>query len=320
MHKKNSDHPKNIESAGPLVSVIIPTHDRAKFVDLAVGSVLSQTYPRIEVIVVDDGSTDNTWDVLKKYEGKIEYVYQERSERSKARNHGFRHSAGEYICFLDSDDLWLPTKIEKQVEVLNENLEVGAVYAGVQFIDKKGDPCGAEIVWDAPKRQALYEDLMTHNVITGTTSSVMFRRSCLNRVGLFDESMNTCEDLELYLRVARSFKLHKIDLPLVKFRIHGENTQSHGSLMAKGWETILRKISENTPAEFQYYKNEAIVKILAKIASLYYKDRRLGAFSLFCIKSAFDRPNWLIRRGFWEDLLRLSVAKVKACSRKSSNL
>lgn len=296
----------------PLVSVIIPTYNRAKFVTEAVESVLNQTYSNIEIIIVDDGSTDNTREVLGEYQGKIKYVYQnERGERSKARNDGFRHSRGEYIAFLDSDDLWLPTKIEKQVKVLNEEPDVAVVYVRVQFVDVNGDPYRGEICWDALecRRKSLYEDLMTHNVI-GAPSAVMVRRSCLNSVGLFDESMVTCEDLDLWRRLAQHCAFYKIDLPLVKFRVHTENTQGKFSMMAKGYETIMRKISKDTPPEFGYYKNEAIIRLLSKIANLYRNDGRLLSFFILCGKSVFYKPNWILTFGFWRDFLRLSAEKV----------
>ena len=294
----------------PLVSVIIPTYNRADLVAQAVQSVLDQTYEHMETIVVDDGSTDNTPEALKKYQDKINYIYQKRSERSNARNIGFRHSRGNYIAFLDSDDLWLPTKIEKQVQVLNENGDIGLVYTDVQFIDTDGNPHPGEICWDAPEREVLYEDLMTHNVITGTTSSVLVRRTCLDKVGLFDEWMNTCEDLDLFRRIARYYEFRKIDVPLVKFRIHGDNTQHNASAMAKGWEITIRKISEDIPPDFEYYKNEAIAKNLSQIAGLYRQDRRLHRFFSFCAKSVFHRPNWILRYGFWRDALRLTLKKV----------
>lgn len=294
----------------PLVSVIIPTYNRADLVVQAVESVVNQTYKKIEIVVVDDGSTDNTCEVVKKYQDKIKYIYQERSERSKARNRGFGCSRGDYVAFLDSDDLWLPTKIEKQVQVLNEEPRVGLVYTNVQFIDRNGSAHDGNISWDAPERVALYEDLMTHNVITGTTSSVMVRRTCLEEVGLFDESMNTCEDLDLYRRIARHYKFYKIDLPLVRFRIHAGNTQHNASAMAKGWESIIRKISRDTPADFQYYKNEAIIKIISQVACLYRQDGRLFGFFPFCVRSIYNGTNWVFSYGFWRDLARISLKKV----------
>jgi glycosyltransferase involved in cell wall biosynthesis len=295
----------------PLVSVIIPTYNRGNLVVQAVQSVFEQTYKKIEIIVVDDGSTDNTRDVLREYEGKIDYVYQERSERSKARNEGFRRSKGDYIAFLDSDDLWRSMKIEKQVQVLDEKPDVGLVYAGVQFVDMDGNPYPGKICWDAleRKRRSLYEDLMTTNII-GAPSTVMVRRLCLNTVGLFDESMVTCEDLDLWRRLAQRYVFHKIDLPLVRFRIHFGNTQGKLSMMAKGYETIIRKVSEDTPSEFHHYKNEAIIKLLSKVAALYRNDGKLFSFFIFCGKSMFCKPNWMIKYSFWRDFLRLSAKKL----------
>lgn len=294
----------------PLVSVIIPTYNRADLVVEAVRSVLNQTYGRMETIVVDDGSTDNTGEILSEYKHKIRYIYQERSERSKARNEGVRHAGGDYIAFLDSDDLWLPTKVEEQVQILYEQRAVGVVYTGVQYIDLNGHPDDRKLCWDAPVRGALYEDLMTHNVIMGSLSGIMVRRECLDRVGLFDESMNICEDLDLYRRIARYYSFHKIDLPLVKIRIHGDNTQRDPITMAKGWEATISKISLGTPPEFEYYKDEAIVKILSQIASLYWKDHRLHNLFSFCVKSVFQRPNWVLRYGFWKQFLRLSLKRI----------
>jgi len=293
----------------PLVSVIIPTYNRAEYVSQAVQSVLNQTYGQIETIVVDDGSSDSTPEVLSKYQDQIDYMYQERSERSKARNEGFRHSKGDFIAFLDSDDVWLPTKIEKQVRVLNEYPNVGLVYTGVQFIDSRGAPCSQELRWDEPVREALYEDLMTHNVITGSLSSILVLRQCLERVGLFDESMVACEDLDLYRRIAKYYGFHKIDLPLVKIRIHGANTQGGFATMAKGWETTIRKISQDTPREFEYYKYEAIIKILSKLAALSKRDAQLGSFFSFLAGALFHRPNWILAFGLWQALFRLSLKK-----------
>jgi len=292
-----------------LVSAIIPTYNRAGYVSQAVESVLNQTYRPIETIVIDDGSSDSTPEVLRKYRDQINYIYQERSERSKARNEGFRHSKGDCIAFLDSDDVWLASKIQEQVRVLDEYPSVGVVYTGVQFIDTKGAPSSERLTWDEPVREALYEDLMTHNVITGSLSSILVRRECLDRVGLFDESMIACEDLDLYRRIAEYYEFRKIDLPLVKIRIHGENTQTGFATMARGWETTICKISKDTPPEFEYYKYEAIIKILSMLAGLSKRDARLPSFFSFLARSLFQRPNWVLTLGLWQALLRLSRQK-----------
>lgn len=293
----------------PLVSVIIPTYNRAIMLVEAVRSVLGQTYKRIETIVVDDGSTDNTQLVLRKYHSKIKYLWQVRGERSKARNEGFRHSKGDYVAFLDSDDLWLPTKIDRQVQVLETQPDVGLVYTDVQFVDIDGAPYAGQISWDEPVRDKLYEDLMTHNVVTGSLSSIMLRRECVEKVGLFDESMTACEDLDLYRRLEQHYGFHKIDSPLVRVRIHKDNTQRHAAGMAKGWEITIEKISRDTPAQFAHYKYEAIVKNLSQIAALYHRAGESHRFLYFCARSLFQRPNWIFQWGFWRELSRLSLRR-----------
>jgi len=295
----------------PLVSIIIPTYNRAELVTQAVESVLDQTYRKIELIVVDDGSTDKTHELLRKYEGSMTYIYLERSERSKARNEGFKCSKGDYIAFLDSDDLWLSTKIEKQVQILHEKADVGIVYTDVELIHVEGGSHIGNILWDEPVREVLYEDLMTHNVITGSLSSVMMRRECLERVGLFDESMNTCEDLDIYRRLARQYKFHKIDSTLAKVRIHNDNTQRNLHAMVLGWEATIEKVFQDTAPRFEYYKYEAITKIFFHIARLYWQRGCLrGFFVWFCKKSMLDRPDWILKHQFWRDLMRLLRKRI----------
>jgi glycosyltransferase involved in cell wall biosynthesis len=295
----------------PLVSVIIATFNRANLVVQAVQSVLGQTYKNIELIVVDDGSTDNTSQVLRKFRNRLVYLYQERAERSAARNLGYRQSKGEYIAFMDSDDLWLPTKIESQVGVLNRNPHVGVVYTGVRFIDGRGRDYAGKICREGLKRrrQSLYEDLMTDNVV-GSPSAVMLRRACLERVGLFDEQMNACEDLDLWRRISEHFNFRKIDAPLLEFRIHPDNTQRNLVTMAKGYEMIVSKVAKDTPWKYKYYKNEAIIKLSSKIADLYWHGGKPGAFFGFVSNCLFRRTRYLTKPSFWKDFLRLFLKKI----------
>ena len=125
----------------PKVSVIIPAYNCAHYICHAVDSVLAQTFPDFELVVVDDGSTDNTRELLKQYGSQIKYIYQQNKDMTAARNTGINHSSGEYIAFLDSDDIWLANKLERQIVLLDQAPEVGLVYCWHYYIDPAGNRC-----------------------------------------------------------------------------------------------------------------------------------------------------------------------------------
>src|SRR5215471_9220074 len=124
--------------AAPLVSVVIPTYNRADYIGETIESVLQQTYSNIEIIVIDDGSTDNTAQVVERFESRVRYVRQENAERGASRNHGLRLAQGEFISFLDSDDLWMPSKAAAAVSLLQENPAIGLVCTDAVQIDGQG--------------------------------------------------------------------------------------------------------------------------------------------------------------------------------------
>jgi len=295
-----------------LVSVIIPTHNRQAFIGEAVRSALEQTYKPMEVIVVDDGSTDNTREVISHFDHAITYIYQERTERSKARNAGFKHSRGEYIAFLDSDDVWERHKVERQVAILDAEPDVGVVYTGMSYLDTYGRTIKGPI---SEKRseavgQSLYEILMTENIV-GSPSTVMVRRGCLAKAGLFDETMRSCEDLDLWRRLAEHYRFYRISEPLAGFRLHSGNTQNDRSVMAEGYETILLKLCCQKDSKDIAHFNLAAFKLLVKIADLYWHDRRPDKFMDFCLKAVRMEPScfgW----GFWKTSIIYATRKLFA--------
>lgn len=187
----------------PTVSVVIPTYNRAHCICDTVDSVLAQTFADLEVIVVDDGSTDNTREVLEeRYGDRIVYIYQDNQERSAARNTGIRHSKGECVAFLDSDDIWLPDKLQAQMEVANRYPEVGLLYGRVFPIDSRGQWHLRETEmsgWGKAIPGRMFDRLIMLPVIP--TPTVIVRRTCLDRVGFFDESFSSFADWDLWLRV-----------------------------------------------------------------------------------------------------------------------
>ncbi len=216
------------------ISVIITTYNYARFLPGAIESVLGQTYMPDEVIVVDDGSTDDTAQVAARYADRgVRYLYKENGGASSARNAGIRASQGELLAFLDSDDRWMPDKLAKQVEHMEKYPQVGLVTAGERQMS-----IGADGEGQAPwllKREAVgtanvYRTMLVENFI-GNASLTLIKRECFRRVGLFDEGIGLGQDWDMWLRIARIFPVGVIEEPLIQYTRHA------GSISAgKVWE------------------------------------------------------------------------------------
>lgn len=191
----------------PKVSVIIPTYNRGSLIKRAVDSVLSQTFKDFEIIIIDDGSKDDTKEVLAPYMNQVRYVFQANGGISKARNHGIELATGEYIAFLDSDDYWAPVKLEMQVNVLDGNPKIGIVYGRMPIVNEHGDVLGMKPNGISGKN---FQELLR---VWGDlpTSSVMTRRECFDRVGVFDPNLPPMEDIDMWLRIAYYYDLHEIE-------------------------------------------------------------------------------------------------------------
>jgi len=190
--------------SNPKVSVIITTHNRSRFVCQALDSVLGQSFKDLEILVVDDGSTDNTREVLDKYGSNLRYIYQENRGRSGARNLGITSAQGEYIAFLDDDDVWFGDKLEKQVAFLDGHPEFGLAHTFMELIDAQGAVLRESTEHylrayrKAIKTGYTYEGMSKSCLMY--TSTVMARKSNLNDAGLFCQDAETFEDWDLYLR------------------------------------------------------------------------------------------------------------------------
>lgn len=209
-----------------LVSVVIPTRNRAAYLEQAIRSVLGQTYPEIELIVVNDGSTDGTSSLLSSLqvqEPRISVVHLSGEGASAARNAGIKKATGEYIAFLDDDDLWLPRKLERQIEVLERDRSIGLVYAQSVIVDEK---VNARRVWPSNGMPTSFKDLYrTGNTIP--TMTVVVRGSCLKQVGGFDTRFRICQDYDLWLRIANSFPVKAVTEVLAIYRHHQSNISAH---------------------------------------------------------------------------------------------
>jgi glycosyltransferase involved in cell wall biosynthesis len=213
----------------PKVSVIVPTYNRSHFVCDAIDSILNQTFKDFEVITVDDGSTDNTQGVLQKYGSRLYYIYQQNHGLPAARNTGIEAAKGEYIAFLDDDDLWFPEKLEKQVKFLDANPDIGLVHAFTEVVDERG----LLLAEETKNRLKQYKKSMQLGYTYGGISrmgimfmsSVMVRKSCLELVGYFDSTLDCGrEDWDFALRFALKYRIATLLEPLVKYRLHQSST------------------------------------------------------------------------------------------------
>lgn len=201
----------------PLVSVIIPTYRRAGMLAEALESVRAQGYPNLDVIVVDDGSRDSTAEVVALHGEWVRYLEQPNRGASAARNRGIREARGEFIAFLDDDDLWRPGKLKEQLRFFKLRPEAAINICGAQFIDERHRVIGERI---PPEVMPL--DLLEIGVPPGAIcSGTLVKRECLEAVGGFDETLFGCEDREWLLRVAQHHPLHCLPAPLVWMRVHG---------------------------------------------------------------------------------------------------
>lgn len=196
----------------PAISVIIPAYNRANYVTKAIDSVLAQTYTDYEIIVVDDGSTDNTKDVLQPYMDRINYIYQENRGVSAARNTGIQVASGNWMAFLDSDDIWLPEKLSIQMEYINR---VGAkvcftnvVHVGIRNNTNRSKQNGEEVFKEP-------FDLILQDSFVLYVQSLLIEKKLLQKLGGYDERLKVAEDTRLIYNLAFETPFAYIHMPLV---------------------------------------------------------------------------------------------------------
>lgn len=203
------------------VTIIIPTYNSSQYLGEAIESVLLQDYPDKEVIVVDDGSCDNTQDVTARYRGRITCIQQRNGGCAVARNTGLRVATGEYIAFLDSDDQLLPGSLSMRAEHLDHYADVGMVCGDVVEVYGNGDRRLKSLRVDPPKHM---ENFRWETIeFCATTSSAMVRRSCLEKTGLFETVLRQGQDWHMWVRLALHTNMAYLPKPLALYRIHHNN-------------------------------------------------------------------------------------------------
>jgi len=201
----------------PTVSVIIPVYNARDVIRATIDSVLAQTWEDHEIVVVDDGSKDGSADVVRAFGDQVRYIHQENTGAAGARNRGIEESTGEYIALLDHDDLWHPTKLEKQVAVLRQRPEVGLVITRIMHIRSDGTPTGN--IAGAYNPEDVFYHVFVKDYVP-TPSSAMIRRSAFDAAGAFDPDFDSAalDDHELWARIATVCEIAAVEEPLTYHR------------------------------------------------------------------------------------------------------
>lgn len=227
------------------VSVIIPTYNRAGYLREALDSVFAQTLPPWEVIVIDDGSTDDTLQVVNNAPGPVRFYQQAHQGVAAARNLGLRYAAGDLIAWLDSDDLWEQNFLATVVPVLAHDGGPHGTYTGVTMIDAQGSTLQTSV--HVESAGDLYAALVRDCFLA--TPSIVAKKACYDQVGGFDPQFRISEDYDMWLRLAGRFRILGIPKPLVRIRVHATNTMSDVDALAEARLALIKKHFGNLHGE-----------------------------------------------------------------------
>jgi glycosyltransferase involved in cell wall biosynthesis len=272
------------------VSVVIPTYNRADLVGEAIDSALTQDWPELEVIVVDDGSTDGTPKLLAGYGDRVRVIRQENAGESSARNAGIRSASYELIALLDSDNRWLPGKLRRQMTLFEGGSPPEFSFTAYTAF---GDIPRQDVVldhWDGTQNDAL-EQLLAGCCIN--TSTVLAAKSCLTAAGLFDEELRCCQDHDLWLRIAaHGDRVAYLPQPLTEYRVHAHSVSEDAALVSTSTEHVFERLFDDgsLPEPFAREKSRYLARCYLN-SSIRYLDAGDGEAAAASItRAARTRP------------------------------
>ena len=274
----------------PKVSVIIPNYNYGRYLRKTIDSVLAQSYPNVEVVVVDDGSKDNSLEILREYEGKVLTIEQRNGGVSSARNSGVKNSDGEFVAFLDADDLWLPEKLEKQIAKFQANPEIGMVHCAMTYIDAE-DRVKNEI--ETGLDGWISEEFLRfeRSCVVGAGSTALVPRAVFDEVGGFDSRQTTAADWDFSYRIASKYEIGYVRESLVLYRLHGTNM--HGNIAAMEHDMLLgyeKAFANGATAN----PRESYGNLHKTLAGSYFHVGNYRAFARHALKSFWNRPSNII--------------------------
>lgn len=309
--------------ASPLVSVVIPLYNSASTVRATLDSVLAQTYAELEILVVDDGSTDDGPAICRSYpDPRIRLIQQQNRGLAGARNTGIRHSRGSILAFVDSDDLWLPQKIEKHVQHLRSRPEVGVSYSCSAFIDADGRPLG---IYQTPALHGITPDLILCRNPISNGSCVVMRREVLDGIRFeaslygslesywFDDSFRQSEDIECWLRIAvqTAWQIEGISDALTLYRVSSGGLSANIEKQFASWQRVLAKTATYAPELVRLHGDRALGYQLRYLARRAIREGQPG-FGVTLVHRALHHYPRLWREEPLRTLITLIAAHLGA--------
>ncbi len=240
-------------SKPPKVSVVIPAYNAMSYLPETVESALSQTFTDFEVLIIDDGSSDNIvrW-FTQLTDPRLKLISQKNQGVSAARNVGIAHAQGMYLALLDADDLWEPSKLEKQVRCLEDNPKVGLVYTWVWLINELGKPTGR---MGTPQAKGdVWQKLLEFKPVCCCGSTPLIRRCCFETVGVFDRNLSGLADWDMWVRIASHYSFALIKQPLVFYRQHPNSMSTDYQGLLNDFHTAIEKAFRPAPSNLLYLK------------------------------------------------------------------
>jgi len=277
----------------PRVSVIIPVFNSAAFVAEAIESVFAQTYHDYEIIVADDGSSDNSLDVLKQFEDRVTILPLPHRGVCATRNEAVRHSHGEFIALLDADDIWEPRKLELQVAYLDQHPEYALVYAYSTNFTGSNEG-NVALVKKLDFEGDIFKDIFLKNSFANST--IVMRRSVFDEMGGYDESLTAMEDYELNLRIARTHQIGRVPESLLRRRIHPDSFYSSG-------------YDNQYVYQLPVYDKQMSDPEIEKIIGMSKRDYMSGFILKFIFKNLFDERTEFIEQKL-DDLEKYDSTKA----------
>lgn len=251
----------------PLVSVVIPTFNCGKYLGEAIESILAQTYKRLEICVVDDGSTDSTQELLKRFSAPVRTKFQKNAGQAVARNAGMKMAKGEVIAILDSDDRWLPKKLERQLPLFQSHPDVALLHTGIRFFQQDTGRITSEYFAGGSVN---LHDLLGFHVLA--TQTLTFPAWLIAEMGGFDPSVQGCEDWDFCIRAAALYPTAGVDEILAEVRGHGEHfSHQKDRMFAAGMRVVDKNATLHHGARCAECRS-AVRRARRKLHGIYYQD------------------------------------------------